>query len=174
MWRAAWSLKGSKADREQVESLYQMKIELEKNSGGKASKGEREALPYSAQRGLCAEIKVVLKEWKWNGDGRVEFDQKEFDIVVDGQSRQSHGKGVRAVLHTAFTKGEPGSAKNGPVDVGIEAAFWQSLTSIDSSVQVLIVENKEPPASVAAALTYHWFAGDTGQPSDRIGFIPHA
>jgi hypothetical protein len=44
------------------------------------------------------EVEAVLKEWNWKGDGRVEFDQKDFDIVVDGQSRLSHGKGIRAIL----------------------------------------------------------------------------
>jgi hypothetical protein len=197
-------LEGRKADDEQAEALRTMKSDLERVNGSKPTKREWESLPTSALRSLCIEIEAVLKDWQWSGEGRVEFDQKAFDIVVDGQARQSHGKGVRAVLHSAFTigllrycrkhnrphpgmvlidspltsykKGRAGGPKNGPqdgpVDAGIEAAFWRSLAIIDSSVQVIIVENKEPPQEVAGALNYHWFAGDLAQPGDRRGFIP--
>jgi hypothetical protein len=189
-----------KADEDQADTLRLKKDEIERMFGDKPSKSTWEALPSKALRALCKEIETVLTEWEWKGEGCVEFDQKEFDIIVDGQSRQSHGKGVRAVLHTAFTigllrfcrinnlphpgvvvidspltsykKGKPGGAKDGPIDAGMESAFWRSLTAIDPGVQVIIVENKEPPATVANDLTYYWFAGDTGSSNDRKGFIP--
>ncbi|CAH1662207.1 hypothetical protein CHELA1G11_12050 [Hyphomicrobiales bacterium] len=82
-----------------------MKSDLERANGTKAPKREWESLPSSALRLLCFQIEAVLKEWQWNGEPRVDFDQKAFDIIVDGQARQSHGKGVRAVLHSAFTIG---------------------------------------------------------------------
>jgi hypothetical protein len=130
----------------------------------------------------------------------VDFDQKEYDIVVDGQSRQSHGKGVRAVLYAAFAigllrycknKGKPhpgmvvidspltsykksksSSTGDGPVDPGIEASFWESLTRLDDGIQVIVVENKEPPQDVAAKVHYQWFAGDAAKPGERVGLIP--
>lgn len=191
-----------KADEDQAGTLRLMRDEIERMFDDKPGKSTWEALPSTALRLLCKEIEAVLTEWEWKGEGRVEFDQKEFDIIVDGQSRQSHGKGVRAVLHTAFTigllrfckindlphpgvvvidspltsykKGKPGGAKDGPIDAGMESAFWRSLTAIDPGVQVIIVENKEPPADVANDLTYYWFAGDTGSSTDRKGFIPAA
>jgi hypothetical protein len=98
-------LEGRKADDEQAEALRTMKSDLERASGTKPAKREWESLPSSALRSLCVEIEAVLKEWQWNGEARVEFDQKAFDIIVDGQARQSHGKGVCAVLHTAFVVG---------------------------------------------------------------------
>ncbi|MBM9487461.1 hypothetical protein JBE38_16130 [Pseudomonas sp. ICBG1301] len=193
-------LERQKADEDQADTLRLMKDKIERMFGDKPGKSTWEELPATALRGLCKEIEAVLSEWEWRGEGRVEFDQKEFDIIVDGQSRQSHGKGVRAVLHTAFTigllrfckindlphpgvvvidspltsykKGKPGGAKDGPIDAGMESAFWRSLTAIDPGVQVIIVENKEPPATVANDLTYYWFAGDTGSSNDRKGFIP--
>ena len=151
---------------------------------------------------FCKEVEKVLKEWKWEGEGRVEFDEKNFDIMVDGQTRQSHGKGFRAVLYSAFVIAlvrycqkkslpHPGvvvidspltsykrrGARNvngseSTVSSGVEAAFWDSLAKISKDVQVIIVENKEPPATVAAAVNYEWFAGNEAGPSDRIGFIP--
>ena len=191
-----------KADEDQAGTLRLMRDEIERMFDDKPGKSTWEAIPSTALRLLCKEIEAVLTEWEWKGEGRVEFDQKEFDIIVDGQSRQSHGKGVRAVLHAAFTigllrfckindlphpgvvvidspltsykKGKPGGAKDGPIDAGMESAFWRSLTAIDPGVQVIIVENKEPPADVASDLTYYWFAGDTGSSTDRKGFIPSA
>ena len=150
---------------------------------------------------LCKEIEAILREWKWDGEGRVEFDEKAYDIKVDGQARQSHGKGVRAVLYSAFVialvrycqreslphpgfvvidspltsykkRGTGVSGADTAVSQGVEAAFWKSLTSISSDVQVIIVENKEPPADVAAGVHYEWFAGDEAGPGDRVGFIP--
>lgn len=193
-------LERQKAEQEQAVTLRLMKEEIDRVFGGKGSKSNWEELPSMALRGLCKEIEAVLSEWQWKGEGRVEFDQKEFDIVVDGQSRQSHGKGVRAVLHSAFTigllrfckinnlphpgtviidspltsykKGKPGGPKDGPIDAGMESAFWRSLTTVDPGIQVIIVENKEPPVKVATDLTYYWFAGDTGYSDDRKGFIP--
>jgi hypothetical protein len=60
------------------------------------------------------------------------------------------------------------------VSSGVEAAFWESLTKIAKDVQIIIVKNKEPPATVAAAVHYEWFAGNEAEPGDRVGFIPEA
>jgi hypothetical protein len=56
--------------------------------------------------------------------------------------------------------------------MGQSMQVWSPLTAIDPGVQVIIVENKEPPATVANDLTYYWFAGDTGSSNGRKGFIP--
>ncbi|WP_233244666.1 hypothetical protein, partial [Caulobacter sp. HMWF009] len=145
-------------------------------------------------------VEAVLRIWKWTGEGRVEFDQKPFDIVVDGQARQAHGKGVRGVLYaafaigllrycidnrrphpglvvidsplTAYKKSQGGDGGQGPVDAGIEAAFWASLPSIGNGGQVIIIENKEPPPEVALALHYEKFAGILAAPNERNGFFP--
>lgn len=197
-------LEGRRSDEEQAQTLRTLRSDLEGAGGSKTPKREWESLPSTALRDLCIQIEAVLKEWQWKGEGRVEFDKDDFDIVVDGQARQSHGKGVRAVLHSAFVigllrhckkggrphlgmviidspltsykKNIPGRAastsKDGPVDEGIEAAFWKSLTSVDPALQIIIVENKEPPKTVAGAVKYHWFAGEFAQPGDRRAFIP--
>lgn len=196
-------LETARNDNEQLETLRTLKAQIEKTtSGGNRGKKQWEELPGNSLTALCREIEVILKEWKWDGEGRVEFDQKIFDIKVDGQARQSHGKGVRAVLYSAFVialvrycrraalphpgfvvidspltsykKRGAGAVRgaDSAVSQGVEAAFWNSLTSISKDVQVVIVENKEPPPDVASAVHYEWFAGDEAGPGDRIGFIP--
>jgi hypothetical protein len=54
----------------------------------------------------------------------------------------------------------------------VEAAFWESLKNIPKGIQVIVIENKEPPADVASAVHYEWFAGDDANEGDRAGFIP--
>jgi hypothetical protein len=190
---------------EQVETLRALKAEIEQSNTGKGkAKKQWESLPGTSLLAFCKEVEAVLKEWKWEGEGRVEFDEKSFDIKVDGQTRQSHGAGFRAVLYSAFVIAlvrycqknnlpHPGfvvidkpltsykrqGARNvkgtdNPVSSGVEAAFWESLTKIAKDMQVIIVENKEPPTRVATAVHYEWFAGNEAGPGDRVGFIPEA
>ncbi len=198
-------LESARNTSDQVETLRGLKAEIEQSNTGKGkAKKQWESLPGTSLLAFCQEVEAVLKEWKWEGDGRVEFDEKSFDIKVDGQTRQSHGAGFRAVLYSAFVIAlaryclnnnlpHPGfvvidkpltsykrqGARNveGPdstVSSGVEAAFWDSLTKITKGVQIIIVENKEPPASVAAAVHYEWFAGNEAGPGVRVGFIPKA
>ncbi|UGQ22254.1 hypothetical protein [Brucella anthropi] len=196
-------LESSRNMSDQVETLRALKAEIEQSNTGKGKgKKQWESLPGASLLAFCKEVEAVLEEWKWEGEGRVEFDEKSFDIKVDGQTRQSHGKGFRAVLYSAFVIAlvrycqkkklpHPGVVvidspltsykRRGAKDVkgsdstvssGVEAAFWDSLTKIAKDVQVIIVENKEPPLSVAAAVHYEWFAGNEAGPGDRVGFIP--
>ncbi|MDE5455243.1 hypothetical protein GWE18_20820 [Bradyrhizobium sp. CSA112] len=196
-------LEAIRSDETQASSLRQMKDQIENATGdGKAPSKEWEPLPSKALRAFCAEVERILAEWKWKGDGRVEFDQSAYDIIVDGQSRRSHGKGVRAVLYSAFVigllkyckanqrphlgtiiidspltsykKGKSGGAPDSPIDAGIEAAFWRSLAKFGVGAQLIIIENKEPPSDVATAVHYEWFAGENAQSGERVGFIPTA
>lgn len=196
-------LESARNTSEQVETLRALKAELEQSNTGKGKAKKRwESLPGTSLLLFCKEVEAVLKVWKWDGEGRVEFDEKNFDIKVDGQTRQSHGKGFRAVLYSAFVIAlvrycqknnlpHPGvvvidspltsykrrgardvKGSDSTVSSGVEAAFWGSLTNIAGDVQVIIVENKEPPDAVAAAVHYEWFAGNAAGPGDRVGFIP--
>jgi len=193
-------LERASSERDQMRNLCELKRQIQTALDTKEEKETWEQLPAKALRDLCSEIETILREWSWKGPGRVDFDQKEYDIVVDGQSRQSHGKGVRAVLYAAFAigllrycknegkphpgmvvidspltsykKGKSSPTGDGPVDPGIEASFWESLTRLDDGIQVIIVENKEPPEDVAEKVHYQWFAGDAAKPGERVGLIP--
>jgi hypothetical protein len=54
---------------------------------------------------LCNKIEEILEAWQFPDYGRVTFNQKTFDIDIGGRTRESHGKGVRAISHSAFTLG---------------------------------------------------------------------
>jgi hypothetical protein len=46
------------------------------------------------------------------------------------------------------------------------------LVKFGVSTQLIIIENKEPPSDVAAAVHFEWFAGENAQAGERVGFIP--
>jgi hypothetical protein len=195
------TLEASRSDEIQASSLRDLKERIERTAKSGASSTQKwEPLPSASLRKFCEEVEGVLTEWKWDGKGRVEFDEADYDIKVDGQRRQSHGKGVRAVLHSAFViallrycqtngrphpgtviidspltsykKGKASPEGDGPINADIEAAFWRSLQQVKPGVQIIIIENKEPPTDVAKSVRYGWFAGKNAQSGERQGFIP--
>ena len=194
-------LESFRQDQTQLEQLHLMRVTLEKASENPGEETtEWESIPTKSLNDLCTEIEKILIEWKWAETCRVEFDEVEFDIVVDGQSRQSHGKGVRAILYsalvlallrfckqndlphpgtvvidsplTSYKKGAKPTSSDVPVSAGIEEAFWRSLSDLGKDVQVIVIENKEPPDDVASAVHYARFAGEGAEKGERAGFIP--
>ncbi|RQH07645.1 hypothetical protein [Bradyrhizobium sp. RP6] len=188
-------------DEAQALTLRQAKERIESTStNSKRPSTKWEPLPSKMLLEFCKEIEAVLRDWNWKGEGRVSFDEANYDIVVDGQARQSHGKGVRAVLYSAFVvgllrycgknkrphlgallidspltsykKGTTDITEDGPIDPGIEAGFWQSLTTFDKNLQLIVIENKEPPKDIGRAIHYEWFAGENAREGERQGFIP--
>ena len=189
-----------KADTEQADGLRALRASLEQMLE-KPSSAKKTWTPIEPNvlLAFCKEIEKVLKLWAWPGEGRVEFDLKAFDISVDGKSRQSHGKGVRAILQTAFVLGllrycvanqrpHPGfvvldsplttykqgdvASKEDGLDPTIESHFWTSLNAISIGSQVVVIDNKEPPPAVATQVAYTFFAGPNGAAHERKGFIP--
>lgn len=197
------NLQARNAAREQAAELRRLQETYTKAANQpRAPEIKWDSLDTIALHNLCLEIEAVLKEWAWLGDGRVTFDEKAFDILVDGKSRRSHGQGVRAVLHAAFAVGllqygnnkkkpHPGfvlldsplttykqrrdqaaTGKDEPADKSIEEAFWRSLNTLSGNNQIIVFDNKEPPGDVAAQINYEFFAGPDAAPTDRRGFIP--
>jgi hypothetical protein len=135
----------------------------------------------------------------------IEYDRSENDIVADGQLRSGHGKGVRTVLHAAFTIAlaqycvaeglpHPGFVvldsplvtykppKSGDEDLSDEAAllprdftarFYASVEDLASNVQVIVMENVNPPASQGEGLEDIEFSKSTSG-SLRYGFFPYS
>ena len=181
-------LEGARREQDQIQTLRSLKGQIEQPAQTDGDTAQWEELPSSAVRKLCKEDPRPAGRVEMEGEGRVEFDQKTYDIVVDGQARQSHGKGVRAVLYSAFSigllrycaankrphpgvvvidlpltsykKGKTPTSEDRPPDPGVEAAFWASLKTPIAGTQIIIIENKEPPADVAQAVHYEWFAGE--------------
>ncbi|MCS4244124.1 hypothetical protein M2418_003665 [Rhizobium sp. BIGb0125] len=55
----------------------------------------------------------------------------------------------------------------------IELSFWESLAKTDPSVQVIVLDNKEPPLDLLNELNVQLFVGPDGAGSGlRAGFVP--
>ncbi len=140
------------------------------------------------------EVESLLEEWHFPNIGRVGFSEKEQDIVISDRARASHGKGVRAITHAAFslslllycTKNKlphPGLVIiDSPLvvyrepdrdEIGfsheVKNSFYRSLATNFKDQQVIVVENDEPPKDVSAFACLINFTAST---SGRAGFIP--
>jgi hypothetical protein len=140
------------------------------------------------RREFLNRVAKLLNNWNYKPVGIVEFGEK-LDLVVDGQSRASHGKGVRAIMHAAFTlalmiqaKGRhPGvilldspltsykSKDNYQNDDDVQRGFFQALIKYKSN-QVIVLENKEPDEDLKSMMHYEHFSGN--KTIGRYGFYP--
>jgi hypothetical protein len=154
---------------------------------------------------FSSQLSDVLNQWGYPGAEHSRYDRAENDIVADGQLRSGHGKGVRAVLHAAFTialaqycvlRGLPHPGfvvldsplvtykppKSGDEDLSDDAAilppdftarFYASVEDLASNVQVIVMENVNPPSSQGGGLEEIEFSKSTSDPL-RYGFFPYA
>lgn len=196
-------LQSARADRSEAAKFEMMKAELEKAIEEPQKKLKWAPLDPMATTELCKEIEAVLKDWSWKDNVRVEFEESQYDIKVNGKVRRAHGKGFRAVMHAAISvallrycrsrgKPHPGfvvldsplttvkqrsgqanvEADDDRIEPTIEPKFWESLASVDPSMQIIVLDNKEPPPELADKLNLQIFAGLGAQPGERRGFIP--
>lgn len=184
--------------RRSLERLNQLEGRL-KALEDEASSGETVSLDLDqvAINNFCTVVADTLGAWNWPGDKRVTFNDKKCDIVVSGQDRASHGKGVRAMLHTAFTVSllqycrsrslphpgfvvidsplkvyEQADDNDIALDGRVKHSFWKHLATAFSYDQVIIAENAEeiPPEETHSLINMIRFSGlATGRP----GFIPN-
>jgi len=185
--------------RERLEGLRAARRQLseEKHGSGERSPSTTSAFEPAHIQGLCDEVAALLTSWRFPFHA-VDFSDRAMDLVIDGKERRANGKGVRALLHAAFTiallryarrKGrhpgfavldsplttyrEGGQREAGDEVVGdVQRAFLESLAELSSDEQVIVLENKEPPASILGRINYVSFAG-LGGPG-RSGFYPAA
>lgn len=64
-----------------------------------------ELISLSALQDFSREMAALLAEWGFPDSDSVRYDRSEQDVIAGGQLRAAHGKGVRAILHAAFTIG---------------------------------------------------------------------
>lgn len=155
-------------------------------------------LTLTTVREFSAEISDLLTEWEYPAAECVRYDRNELDIIAGDQRRSAHGKGVRAVLHAAFTIAlaqycfdrelpHPGfvvldsplvtyrppdqqpTKAGDEVPDGVMRAFYRDIqASFDG--QIIIMENTDPldPLGADARDIRFTKREDTG----RYGFLP--
>jgi hypothetical protein len=79
-----------------IEKLTLMKVGRQKADGLSVDVSTSIAYDFSQT------VKRVLEAWHFPDIEEVHFDAKIQDIVVNGRERTHNGKGIRAILHSAF------------------------------------------------------------------------
>lgn len=154
----------------------------------------------NAKNEFALVVEEILKSWKYPEAGRVFFDDKTQDLIINGKRRAALGKGYRAITASAFlvalmqycqSKNLPhpgfvvldtpvrtfkdrqhGSAEGDIVSDDVKDAFFTDLATRFSFGQVIIAENDSPPVEVKNRINYIWFSGNPEAPP--AGFIPNA
>lgn len=157
---------------EQIADLQGVKAQIE-NDAQSDGAAITEGLSLSALREFSAELSKRLGDWGYPDAESVRYDRSAQDIQAGDQFRSAHGKGVRAILHAAFTLGlaqycfdrdiahpgfvvldsplvtyrPPDNPEAEEVDAalptGIIAAFYEDVQSRFDG-QVIIMENLDP------------------------------
>lgn len=158
---------------EQIERLQTLKAEF-------AAQGQQESptsavgLRLSSLTALSQEISARLLAWGVPDAHRVRYDRDQQDVVTGGQLRSAHGKGIRAILHAAFTIAiaeycftrnlpHPGFVvldsplvtyrppdegqppdPDGVLDASVAANFYADIQRSFHG-QILVMENMDPP-----------------------------
>lgn len=141
-------------------------------------------------------VEALLREWNYPNAGRTVFSEKDQDLVIGGQLRTSHGKGVRAITCAASIIGLMRYCREGDhphpslviVDsplvayeeadtdgenarirqAGVKEAFYRTLAAGSGKGQVIIFENDDPPDGLEGMRWHHF----TGSKFGRYGFFP--
>ena len=146
---------------------------------------------------FCLVVEAELKSWDFPNPDRVFFDMPKLDISVSGKPRSANGKGVRALLHGAFSIGlmkycrerqrvHPGfllvdslflsyKDPDGPEDTEIltpqlkDKAF-AAFAAMSKNLQLIILDNVDVPNWLPQNSMYIHFTGRPAQ--GRSGFFP--
>lgn len=141
-------------------------------------------------------VRDILKDWHFPDIDRVHFDMKARDLIINGKTRTSFGKGLRAITQSAFTVGlmqfclqnnkphpgfivldspllsyrEPESAADDLRGTDLNDAFYAYLAILPNDRQVIVVENTDPPSGVQSSQQSIKFTGIKGV--GRYGLFP--
>ncbi|MGN6479793.1 hypothetical protein [Luteibacter sp.] len=84
------------------EDLLERRARYEEATGGKKADRPVLAMATSVAHEFSLVVSDVLEKWGFPGMRHVSFDDRKFDLSIDGKRRSANGKGVRAVTHAAF------------------------------------------------------------------------
>lgn len=177
-----------------VRELESLLAEVDVAPKRETAEGPSTAVGADQAEDFCQRVEEMLRSWCFPGLDRVTFSEEDQDIVITGQRRASHGKGVRAITHAAFNLAlmkhcqeqdmphpnmvlldSPLIVYKQP-DAGEEAftadvkdAFYRSVATEFSAAQVIVMENDPPPEDLRASIHVTEFTG-TGE--GRSGLFP--
>ncbi|PDS31475.1 ATP-binding protein [Rhizobium phaseoli] len=142
-------------------------------------------------------VEAELQSWQFPDAQRVFFELPKMDISVSGKARAANGKGVRALLHGAFSialmkfcrnraRAHPGFlildslfiTYRDPSDAGDSAIAstplkdraFKAFSAMPPNLQLIIMENVDVPAWLEGQPQVTHFTGNTA--AGRAGLFP--
>jgi len=141
-------------------------------------------------------VEEILESWHFPDAERVFFDESTSDLIISGKLRTSHGKGLRAITHAAFTialieycrrndKAHPGFivldspllAYKEPEGIeddlrgtDLKDKFYEYIVNLAHNLQIIIAENEHPSESTKTQINFIDFTGNPDK--GRKGFFP--
>ena len=179
---------------EQVMTYNNMLQQITDEAASK-TKPEVTGLSQSVEEDFSKQLAERLVAWGYPSAESVRYDSQKYDIVADGQSRSAHGKGVRAILHAAFTitlaqycfkRGmpfpgfvvldsplvtyrSPDSGEDDELPGELGEAFYRDIqTNFDG--QVIVIENTDSLELIGTETKEICFTKQTNE--GRYGFLP--
>lgn len=187
--------------KEQLQYYNNRKIQINQELKTKISttKEYQNQIKVSSLNDLSEVIKKILNSWQYPNIKSIQFadDINNFDFLINNQSHNSHGKGYRAIIFSAFIIGlmdyciqknlphprfvildspltsfrpKDSSSENEEITQDMQTAFFDSLSKISLDRQVIIFDNKEPNEEIKSKMNYIHFTGDSNV--GRQGFFP--
>jgi hypothetical protein len=156
-------------------------------------------IPEQAYKELSNEIKKILVSWGIVVHS-LYYDQKDNDIVINGDKRLNSGKGLRAIYLSAFMIGvmvfclkkglnhpsfllldapltsykqkDRKFEERDKIPEDVPFKFYESLITLPelSQMQIIVIENEEPDSSIIEKVKYQHFTGN--ELFGRPGFYP--
>jgi hypothetical protein len=192
-----------RSEVERLRGLYDQIDSLERLRRQVAHDQERETavaaegMQLVTVAAFSAAISERLAAWGVPDAGDTRYDRSEQDIISGNQSRASHGKGVRAVLHAAFTLAltqycydrdlphpgfvvldsplvtyrppEQGGDADGTLPDSVIGRFYADIQN-GVGGQVIVLENIEPPNGLGPLSLDVSFTKNRSR--GRYGFFP--
>jgi hypothetical protein len=182
-----------------IKDVEARRLKLESNGEAQQEAAVSEGdLPGAVAEAFGLQVETVLKEWHFPEAERVFFDSKSRDLIIAGKERAARGKGLRAITHAAFTIGllqfckskdtphpsfvildtplrayrEPEGSEDDLTGTDLNVKFYDYLAALPDDRQVIIVENTDPPVSIATRPRVVMFSKNPH--TGRYGFFPIA
>jgi len=155
-------------------------------------------LSVSLVDGFSTVVLNLLKSWHFPNIDRVSFDLKSRDLVINGNTRTSYGKGLRAITQAAFSIGlmdyckandtphpgfvvmdspllsysAPDSSDDSLSDSDLLDNFYNYLATKETDRQVIVIENERtgPPVGLDLVANVIKFTGSSD--IGRQGLFP--
>jgi hypothetical protein len=186
------------ADYDQIEKLNAMKVAIAADRNAETAAAAA-GLELGTLSDFSRAISQRLQAWGVPDADRIRYDRSEQDLVSGDQLRAAHGKGVRAILHAAFTMGlaqfcldhdlpHPGfvvldsplvtyrppdqgeqANPDDTLDESVAARFYADIQESFSG-QIVIMENMDPPDALKEESVDVPFTKTTDL--GRYGFFP--